>query len=319
MTPNGGLALLAIGAAILESAACAHKTTVSHDVRQTYSAPRATAIRQQIINAIDAGEGDPEVRELRRRIAVNPDDIKARLDLAARYDKQGFPELAIEHYRLAGNRAPHLSSVHMLLARSLYGAGARTEAIETLVTFCKRDSAPPAELLSLLGIYQDQAGEYVQAEAHHRAALAIAPKRESLHNNLGYNLLLQSRDAEAASEFRRALALNPRSETARNNLGTALAMMPGGNVNEALAQWQSIGGPAAAHNNLATIFIQQKRYAEARKEIEIALSYSRNHDAALANLALVSELDGGPATAKVPARRRFASHKTAPPAAVAKQ
>ena len=52
--------------------------------------------------------------------------------------------------------------------------------------------------------------------------------------------------------------------------------------------------PASAHNNLASVLIEQGRYAEARKELEIALSYQADHPAALANFKLVGELDGGP-------------------------
>jgi hypothetical protein len=41
--------------------------------------------------------------------------------------------------------------------------------------------------------------------------------------------------------------------------------------------------------------IGQKRYPEARRELDLALGYNKDHPAALANLKLVSELDGKPA------------------------
>jgi hypothetical protein len=59
---------------------------------------------------------------------------------------------------------------------------------------------------------------------------------------------------------------------------------------------QSVSDPATAHSNLAAVLIEQKRYAEARQEIKIALNYSPNHVAALSNLELLSELDGKPAS-----------------------
>ena len=83
---------------------------------------------------------------------------------------------------------------------------------------------------------------------------------------------------------------------ARNNLGMALANKP----DQAAVNWQSVGDPAAAHNNMAALLIQQGRYAEARKELDLALGYNRTYPAALNNLRLVSELDGKPAS--IPAK-----------------
>lgn len=287
---------------------CARVNTVSH---QTLPAPRTMpAMERQIRNAVDAGEGDAEVRELRRRLAVNPDDIPARLRLAARYRESGVPDLAIEHLRIAASRAPHLSEIYIRLAQSLHDSGATGEAIGTLLRFCDREPAPPVELVSMLGIYLDDEGRHADAEPHHRAAVKLAPAKPAIHNNLGYNLLLQGKLAEAVASFRRAVALDPRSEVAHNNLGTALAMLPG-SEKEAVIEWQSVSDPATAHSNLASVLIEQKRYAEARHELEIALSYSRGHAAALGNLALLGELDAGHASAVLPLRasswQRFTS------------
>jgi Flp pilus assembly protein TadD len=197
------------------------------------------------------------------------------------------------------------------LAKSLHDSGAVEEAISTLARYCSGEVAPPFELVSTLGIFLDDEGRYTEAERHHRAAAALAPSRASIHNNLGYNLLLQGKFAESVASFRRAVALDPHSELARNNLGLALAMLPGGDQKEAVLQWQSVSDPATAHSNLASVLIEQKRYAEARKELEIALSYSRSNAAALGNLALLGELDGVPVSAVLPLRttswQRFTS------------
>ena len=80
---------------------------------------------------------------------------------------------------------------------------------------------------------------------------------------------------------------------ARNNLGLALA---GKSAADAVAAWKAGSDEATAHNNLAAVWIEKKDYAQARKELEIALSYNKSHSAALHNLELVSRLDGKPAT-----------------------
>ena len=129
-------------------------------------------------------------------------------------------------------------------------------------------------------------------EPAHRKAVELAPGQDTLHNNLGYNLLMQKKSEEAAAEFREALRLNPASLVARNNLGLALA---NSNAAQAVATWQSAADPATAHNNLAAVWIEKGNYAEARKELDIALGYNKSHPAALKNLELVSRLDGKPA------------------------
>jgi hypothetical protein len=44
------------------------------------------------------------------------------------------------------------------------------------------------------------------------------------------------------------------------------------------------------------VWIEKGNYAEARRELDLALAYNRAHPAALRNLDLVARLDGSPAT-----------------------
>ena len=82
------------------------------------------------------------------------------------------------------------------------------------------DSGP---ILLLAGILRDESSLWQLGEPAHRKALELAPAVDYLHNNLGYNLLMQKKTDEAAREFEEALKLNPGSQMARNNLGIALA------------------------------------------------------------------------------------------------
>jgi Flp pilus assembly protein TadD len=135
----------------------------------------------------------------------------------------------------------------------------------------------------------DSSGAWDSGEPAHRKAVELAPARDTLHNNLGYNLLMQKKNSEAAAEFREALRLNPASAVARNNLGLALASL---DTVQAVSNWRAASDPATAHNNLASVWIEQGNWAEARKELSIALGYNKSHPAALRNLALVSQLEG---------------------------
>ena len=72
------------------------------------AAPPTTAVdanaMRQIRNAIDAGEGDDGLRNLRQKLAAEPSSVDARLTLAAAYEWRGASELAIDHYRIAADQ-----------------------------------------------------------------------------------------------------------------------------------------------------------------------------------------------------------------------
>jgi Flp pilus assembly protein TadD len=247
------------------------------------------AMERQARGATDAGDGDYQIRVLRQRLAVNPQDLQARMDLADRYRRAGYPDIALEHYRLAAERFPESETAAVALARQLRAADQAREAAQVLDALRTRGAAG-ASALGWLGIIRDELGDHAAAESHHRAALALK-QSDWLHNNLGYNLHLQGRNDEAAAEFRKAIELAPESAIARNNLGLALASEPA----QALQTWQKVSGPAAAHNNLAAVHIGSGRYAEARLELERALGYKRDQPEVLANLRLLEQVDGSAA------------------------
>jgi len=273
-------------------------------------APRSInpTIERQIINARYAGEGDYQLRGLQTRLATDPDNLSTRMELARHYESLGSRELALEHYRLAAVRFPDSAKVQLGMAKCLRAMGLRAEAAEVLEKFLQRQPQAGPECLSWVAILRDEMGQWEQGEAAHRAAVKLAPTQDRLHNNLGYNLLQQKRYGEAAEAFRQALALAPDSAIARNNLGLALAAEP----QEALRHWEKGAGKATAHSNLAAVLIEQGRVEEARKELDLALGYNRNHPAALANLRLIAQLDGRPTAVPAqqgprPAWRRFLS------------
>jgi Flp pilus assembly protein TadD len=273
-------------------------------------APRPTMMERQVRNAIDAGDGDYQVRVLRARVAAEPENVNVRLELAKAYRERGYAELALEHCRLAAARFPESAPAHLELARSLRAAGMRKDAADELEAFLKKVPQSTPEYLSWVGILRDEMGMWPAGEPAHRAAVELAPKADYLHNNLGYNLLMQGKNEAAAAEFREALRLNPRSAVARNNLGLFLANTDA--TEQAVLYWQSATDPASAHNNLAAYLIEKRRYAEARKELDTALGYNRQHPAALKNLELVSRLDGKPATLTMqrPAETRWVRMKS---------
>ena len=247
-------------------------------------------MRRQVLNAVDAGEGNPRVRNLRERMAAQPKNVRVRLDLADEYARTGYPELELEHLRLAVERFPESEAALLTLSRALVRVKRPGEAARRLNEFLAKRDKPSANALSWAGIVQDDLGRWKVGETLHRRAVERAPGRDALHNNLGYNLMMQGRKREAVEEFRRALDLNPASETARNNLGLSMGDQPA----EAITQFRQTADLAVAHNNLAAYLYEKGDLAGARKELELALKYRKDTPRILENLRKLAALDGMP-------------------------
>jgi len=284
---------LSIAALAWFLAACAHTP-----VTPAYApSPVPSAFNQQIRNAhnaIDAGDGDYQLKTLRERAAAEPENADVRVELIRAYRDRSYPDIALEMARLAAARFPQNEAIQLELVRSLRDMNQRNEAISLLDGYLKSHPGAGAAAFSWLGILYDESGQWAMGEPEDRKAVELSPTTAYLHNNLGYNLLMQKKNADAAAEFREAMRLDPSSQLARNNLGTALAAE--NDTRDALENWRSTSDPATAHNNLAAVYIEKGNYPEARKELEIALGYNRLHPAALKNLELVSRLDGNAAT-----------------------
>jgi Flp pilus assembly protein TadD len=277
-----------------------------HNQTALKTTPPPSPMERQILNAVDAGDGDAELHMLRARVIDSPASVTARLELGKAYEQRGYPELALDHFRWAVERSPESADAHLVLARALDHTGHSAEAIAMLTVFLEANPQSSPTLYSWLGIMRDDAADWNGSEQAYRDAMArSAEDHDYLHNNLGYSLLKQGQNDTAAAEFRAALKLNPHSEIARDNLGIALANNP----KEAILNLQSLNEPAVAHSNLAAILMEQGNYAEARKELQIALQYNQSNPAALKNLELLSSLDGKPVT--VPAATLSNANPTA--------
>jgi Flp pilus assembly protein TadD len=299
---------VAVSACALVCASCT--TSVREAPHASARTAVSTVMSRHVQNATEAASGDLEAKALRQRLAASPGDLDARVLLARMYARRGLTDVALEHYRLAAAQFPDSLIVAIEMAKLLREMGAGEEALKAIATALDRRPQGNPQLLSLRGILLDERGKFAEAEAAHRAALALDEGRSSLHNNLGYNLLLQGRAEAAADEFRRALEIDSRSAIARNNLGTALAAQK--QAEQARAIWQQSGDPAVAHNNLAAVLIEQGQYPDARAELSAALGFRRDFPEALANLKLVSEQDGQPAAVEPSAQhvnfwKRFTS------------
>ncbi len=246
----------------------------------------------QARGAFNPATDDRRIQLWNARLRLDPQDARARLELAAIYEQYSLFEEALEQYTRALNLLPDSQSAlaeaaAVGLGRAGTAVGRSAEAIPVLAAFVKR--APGAtEAWNQLGLLYDQRGERAAAEQAFRRAVELRPGSDRLHNNLGYNLLLQGRLEAAEAELRRAVQLDPNSATAYNNLGMVLARR--GDLQGARREFLAHGDPAAAHNNLAVVLLEMGEYERSRDELVQALRARHYFPPAIENFKLVQGL-----------------------------
>lgn len=256
--------------------------------------PAATGVFDtQVRNAVHMGDGDLEVQALRKRLLENPRDVQLRLRLAQRFEQVGYRDLALEHLRIAGELEPANVDLQLMLSKALEQAQLATQARQVLAAL--RTRLTTASDFSRAAILTDELGELADGEALHRKALELAPGNADITNNLAYNLTQQKKPGEAEALLRELLRNRPTHERARNNLARLYATALN-QPEEALLHWKSVNGPAAAHNNLAVVYMEQERWADARGELEKALALRFQFPEALQNLHIVAAQTGGTVT-----------------------
>ncbi len=252
--------------------------------------------QQQTRGAFDPLTDDRRVRLLQSHLRLSPSDVTSRMELAAVYENYRQCDDALEQYAEVLRRAASAATGDAIGEKAVAGLGrcARisrrsAEAIPVLEAFLMQ--RPSAGSFNELGLLYDAMGDLAGGERALREAVSRAASRneesDRLHNNLGYNLLLQNKAEAAETEFRRALELNPKSATSRNNLGAVLVRR--GDLAGALEQFQATADAATAHNNVAVVLLEMGQYEQSRGELVKALAIRRNFAPAMANFKLVQE------------------------------
>lgn len=125
---------------------------------------------------------------LERKVARDPDNVKALTQLASALDTVGRPREAIAYLEAAIARRPGYDRAY-----------------------------------ADLGAVHAGLGEWTTAEHYHRRALALAPYAGTEHYNLGVALYRQGRRRESLTAFETAARLSPFDPDPLYNLGIVLA------------------------------------------------------------------------------------------------
>jgi tetratricopeptide (TPR) repeat protein len=125
-------------------------------------------------------------------------------------------------------------------------------------------------------------------------ALQVNPNSFLAHNNLGFVLAEQGRDAEAIKHFNEALRLEPESAITHLNLANALERQ--GKFQDAMQHYAEairiVPTYARAHTAMGVLLAKQGRYAEALDHLKEALRLEPGYAEAHNNLANVLARQG---------------------------
>lgn len=177
-----------------------------------------------------------------------------RVELARTYIEKGALEAAIPLLRRAVAERPNDPQVRTLYGTVLRDLGLYPQAEQQLRFALDRapNYAPAHAAIAILFDLQRRSRE---ALAHHRRAVALAPRVAAYHNNLGFSLYVAGDLDGAIAHYERALALDPALGVAYNNLGFAYGLR--GDVDAARRAFRAVAAEPAALLNLALVFEQR--------------------------------------------------------------
>jgi tetratricopeptide (TPR) repeat protein len=289
---------VALGILVLSSSACQSpvmraltfwKSSPAPQAAPASSDPVRSAFQKQTEGAYDPRTGG-QVQTLESRLKLTPQDAALHVELGRAYENYSIDDLALEQFTRAMNLDPDSLDALQGLTRLARRHPEQLVDLAPVARAFAEHHSGDAAALSTVGSVLDDTGDLAAAEKLYRAALELEPRAAWLHNNLGFNLLLQGRLADAAAALRRSLDLNRASTIARNNLGVALARQ--GDRQAALRVFEETGSDrATAHNNLAVALMEQDRLEESRAELMEALKARNLFEPALENFKLLLEKD----------------------------
>jgi tetratricopeptide (TPR) repeat protein len=189
--------------------------------------------------------------------------------VAVEYLRVGIADVAHEHFTAAVRLDPKDSAAWDGLARIWRDWGFPNLALPDASRAVYFGSDSPI-VHNTLGTVLQALGRRAEARAQYEKALAMDATAAYALTNLCYGWVLDGAATKAAAACREALRLNPNLEAARNNL--ALAYEANGDLPAALDVLASSGDAARAEYNTGILHLASRRYPEALKAFDKALS-----------------------------------------------
>lgn len=199
----------------------------------------------------------------------NPESAAAHAGLGEVALRKNLPPKALAHYLLA-LKSDGKNRIALLGLGRIHRQSGELEMSVRYLTEAATAYPQEPDLLGELAMSYDFLGQWERAESLYRQAITLDGCGAAIHNNLGYNLLLQGRYREAAQAFQQSLLRQGDNNRTQNNLATAFILS--GQEELALPYLEKTVGQAAAHNNLGYIYICRGSWEQAERELREAIA-----------------------------------------------
>jgi glycosyltransferase involved in cell wall biosynthesis/tetratricopeptide (TPR) repeat protein len=212
--------------------------------------------------ALLRAKGEAYLRIGKKKIEEQPDDPQAQYELGIQYSELEEPALAIAHHRRALELSPGFRDAWLRVAFCHVKLAQHREALAALDASARTSPDRALEIASAQGNAYRELGDELNSERAFKRALKIAPGFPPASVNLALLYRRQNRLADAIGCLDRALRAFPQHAQARR-LRAELRLLHG-DAGGALADLQLLRDDAGACRLLARIFLQQRRFTDAR-------------------------------------------------------
>jgi tetratricopeptide (TPR) repeat protein len=237
------------------------------------AAASSAAEAQRVIGMSLAADGffAPAIERLKARVALEPSNVAAHVDLATIYAHNYEAPKAIEEYRAAVKLDPNGAPARAALAVALANAGLAEDAVDEFRAALRLDPKFLPAHAGLAYVLTQQPGRIDDAIAAYGAALEIDPKYAAAVEGLERARALKA-DAQQALAEQQRKAQGSASAVAHFNLGLTEARA--GNAAAAVRELQRSveldPGYGLAHMQLALLLYHQGDGAAALRHAESA-------------------------------------------------
>ena len=234
----------------------------------------ALAAYEAGMKALNNGQTEQAMSELKRAIKLSPRYVRAMNDLGVLYLQLNRLSEAAELFTQAVKLDENFDLARLNLGVVLHRQGNDKEAVRMLSLLYEKDRSMKGLPLSyadaLLGVAELNRAEQVLRSAL-TESISEEPAKVNLHFKLGVILNRQDRFDEAVAELKKAISINDNAANAHLLLGaTLLQLNRVDDAEKSLLRSYEIAGPAAgtAQMFLGQLYLMQQKPAMALKAFE---------------------------------------------------
>ena len=183
------------------------------------------------------GDRQKAVHYFDQSVAIQPKFLKGHEALAEVYDELDMPEKAAKHLEAAVKISPGNLERRFALGQAFLKTGNREAAKEVFNKIVKESGERHAEIVSKVGDFLLEMGEFSAAEKAFGQALGANPGDLYAFNRMGIVYRKQGKFSEAVENYLKALKISPQDENLLYNL--ARAYLEGGDKTKAARALQT--------------------------------------------------------------------------------